>query len=60
VVGTDHKTPHERFFNNQPAYLHHLRTFGEVGIVADKPGPRIKSKLADRGLLCVSVGYAKK
>jgi hypothetical protein len=39
VVGIDHTIPHERFFNNQPAYLHHLRTFGEVGIVADKPGP---------------------
>jgi transposase InsO family protein len=59
VVGTDHTTPHERLFNNQPAYLHHLRTFGEVGIVADKPGPTIKSKLADRGLLCVFVGYAR-
>ncbi len=33
VVGTDHTTPHERFCNNQPAYLHYLRTFGVVGIV---------------------------
>jgi vesicle coat complex subunit len=55
VVGTDHT----RFFNNQPAYLHHLRTFGEAGIVADKPGPTIKLKLADRGLLCAFVGYTK-
>jgi hypothetical protein len=28
-------------------------------LFADKPGPAIKSKLADRGLLCVFVGYAR-
>ena len=51
IVGIDNKTPHERFYDNLPEYLYHLRTFGEVGIVTEKTGPTIKSKLADQGLL---------
>ncbi len=41
--------------------MHHekyLRTFGEMGKVTLNPGGVIKSKLADRRIKCMVLGYA--
>jgi hypothetical protein len=57
MVGADNKNPYVRFNNKKPDYVKPLRFIGEVGIVTEKPGPTIKSRLPDRGSLCVFVGY---
>jgi hypothetical protein len=40
-------------------YVKHLRSFGEVGIVTEKPRLTIKSKIADQGLLFIFVGHSR-
>ena len=52
-------SPCERFYKKQPPYSKHLRFFGEKGVVTKNPGPTIKSKLDDRGIECMFLGYAK-
>ena len=52
------KSPFQSFYNESPLFEKHLRTFGEVGIMTLKPGSSIKSKLADRGIKCLFLGYA--
>jgi len=52
-------SPHKRFYGYDTLYEEHLRTFGELGVVTDDPGVAIKAKLADRGILCMFLGYAK-
>jgi len=52
------KTPYYAFYNENPDYEANLRTFGELGIVTETPGQSIKSKLQDRGIKCMFVGYA--
>ena len=55
--------PYKTFTNQDPTYLHHLRTFGEVGICknhafSSSPFNRGVSKhLCNRGKLGVFVGY---
>ena len=52
------KSPYQQFYNEHPPFEKHLRTFGEVGIMTLKPGSSIKSKLGDRGIKCLFLGYA--
>ena len=52
------QSPYKKFYNEDPAYEKHLRTFGEVGVVALYPGESIKAKLDDRGIKCMFLGYA--
>ena len=55
--------PYQTFTNQDPTYLHHLRTFGEVGICknhaySSSPSNRGVSKhLCNRGKLGMFVGY---
>ena len=39
-------------------FLQYLRTWGEMGIVANHEDKKIRSKLADRGRPMMFVGYA--
>ena len=39
-----------------PAYSKHLQAFGKIGIA--KKGNRITSKLNDKGVMCMIIGYA--
>jgi hypothetical protein len=52
------KSPYEQFYNENPLFEKHLKTFGQVGIMTLKPGSTIKSKLGDRGIKCLFLGYA--
>ena len=52
------KSPYQAFYNESPLFEKHLRIFGEVGIMTLKPGSTIKSKLGDRGIKCLFLGYA--
>ena len=52
------QSPYQAFYNQSPLFEKHLRTFGEVGIMTLKPGRTIKSKLGDRGIKCLFLGYA--
>jgi len=47
---------HQHFFGEESKFAKELRVFGEVAIVHD--AQKIKSKLADRGSVCIFVGYA--
>lgn len=51
-------SPYKKFYKEDPAYEKHLRTFGEMGVVALYPGETIKAKLDDRGIKCMFLGYA--
>jgi transposase InsO family protein len=48
-------SPYEKMHNKEPKWLDNLHTFGEIAVVHD--GTKIKSKLADKGLLAMFVGY---
>ena len=52
------ESPHRKFYGEDPEYERYLRTFGEMGIVTVDPGGAIKSKLEDRGIKCMFLGYA--
>jgi hypothetical protein len=52
------KSPYQQFYNESPLFEQHLKTFGQVGIMTLKPGSAIKSKLGDRGIKCLFLGYA--
>ena len=58
VTKSTKKSPHERFFGIKPKIVDNLRTFGESGVVTTNPGPTIKGKIEDRGILCMFLGYA--
>ena len=51
-------SPYQQFYNESPLFEKHLKTFGQVGIMTLKPGSTIKSKLGDRGIKCLFLGYA--
>jgi len=51
------KSPYFLFYNQHPAFLQHLRTFGEIGIVTDHTNKKIRGKLEDRGFPCMFMGY---
>jgi hypothetical protein len=53
------KSPFEQVYGKLPGYANHLRTFGEIGVVALKAGNQIKAKLDDRGTICMFDRYAQ-
>ena len=57
VKEKDRKGPYEKFYRRDPAFVKHLRQFGEIGIVAyiDR---KMKPKFANKGRACMFVGYA--
>ena len=48
---------YEHFWGKLPKFVSHLRTWGEAGTVKLKN--KHSSKMSDRGLVCMFVGYAK-
>ena len=52
------KPPHILFFNKDVKYMKHLRSFGEMAVVATHEGKKMRSKLDTRGKICMFVGYA--
>ena len=53
------KTPHELFYGHPTKYQDHLCVFGEVGVITRSNTSSVKSKLQDRGLVGIFLGYAK-
>ena len=59
MVRTDRtKPPYTLFFNEDVKYMKHLRSFGEMAVVAIHEGGEMRSKLDTRGKTCMFVGYA--
>ena len=59
MVRTDRtKPPYTLFFNKDAKYMKHLRSFGEVAVVAIHEGKKMRSKLDTRGKTCMFAGYA--
>ena len=52
------KYPHTLFYGKDAKYLRHMRTFGEMAVIAIHEGKKMRSKLDDRGKTCMFVGYA--
>ena len=52
------KTPHTLFYGEDTKYTRSLRTFGEMAVIAIHEGKKMKSKLDDREMTCMFVGYA--
>ena len=52
------KPPFTLFYNNDVKYMKHLRSFGEMAVVAIHEGGKMRSKLDTRGKTCIFVGYA--
>ena len=52
------KPPFTLFYNEDAKYMKHLRSFGEMAIVATHEGRKMRSKLDNRGKKCMFVGYA--
>ena len=50
-------TRYQHMFGKNPAWVKHLRTFGEAGTVKVKG--KYTPKLSDRGAQCMMVGYAE-
>ena len=59
MVSTDRtKRPYTLFFNKDAKYMKHLRSFGEMAVVAIHEGKKMRSKLDTRGKTSLFVGYA--
>ena len=52
------KPPYTLFYNNYAKFMPHLRSFGEMAMVAIHEGGKMRSKLDNRGKTCMFVGYA--
>ena len=52
------KRPYTLFYNKDAKYMKHLRSFGEMAVVAIHEGKKMRSKLDNRGKTCMFVGYA--
>ena len=52
------KPPYTLFYNKDTKFMKHLRTFGEMAVVAIREGKKMRSKLDNRGNTCMFVGYA--
>ena len=52
------KPPFALFYNKDVKYMEHLRSFGEMAVVAMHEGKKMRSKLDKRGKTCMFVGYA--
>ena len=58
MVTTDRtKPPHTLFFNKDAKYMKHLRSFGEMAVVAIHEEKKMRSKLDTRGKTSMFVGY---
>lgn len=55
----DEMCSYQKFYGSKPDFIKHMRIFGELGVVTQDPGSKIKAKLKDRGVLCMFLGYAK-
>jgi hypothetical protein len=53
------KNPFELFYGKENPIKKHLKSFGEIGIVTKSNTSKIRSKLSDRGIPCIFLGYAK-
>ena len=51
-------TPHTLFYNKDAKFMKHLRSYGEMAVVAIHEGKKMRSKLDNRGKTCMFVGYA--
>ena len=59
IVRSDRtKPPYTLFFNKDVKYMNHLRSFGEMAVVAIHEGKKMRSKLDSRGKTSTFVGYA--
>ena len=56
LVDDSGKTPHVNLKGENPPWVNHLRTFGEIAIAYDNAP--IKSKLKDRGFPAMFIGYS--
>ena len=52
------KSAYEIMHGHMPNYVNDLRTFGEIAIVKNN-GSKLKSKLGDRGIEAMFVGYSE-
>ena len=52
------KPPYTLFYNKDAKFMKHLRTFGEMAVVAIHEGKMMRSKLDNRGKTCMFGGYA--
>ena len=52
------KPPHTLFYGEDAKYTRCLRTFGEMAVIAIHEGKKMRSKLDNRGKICMFVGYA--
>ena len=53
------KPAHTLFYGKDAKYMKHMRTFGEMAVVAMHEGKKMRSKLDNRGKTCMFVGYAE-
>ena len=52
------KPPHTLFYGKDAKCMRCKRTFGEMAVTAIHEGKKMRSKLDDRGKICMFVGYA--
>ena len=57
LVDESGKTPHVNLKGENPPWINHLRTFGEIAIAYNNAP--IKSKLKDRGFPAMFIGYSE-
>ena len=57
VKNSNKRTPFEKFTGTKPRYARNLRAFGDMCIVLDQSKKKIRSKLDNRGILGMMVGY---
>jgi hypothetical protein len=53
----DQHSNYKRFFGTEPPYMQELRTVGEVCVARNHRDSKIRSKLVNRGMVCIFVGY---
>ena len=52
------KPQYNLFYNKDAKFMKHLKSFGELAVVAIHEGKKMRSKLDNRRKTCVFVGYA--
>ena len=51
------KPPYTLFYIKDARFMKHLRSFGEMAVVAVHEGKKMRSKLDNKGKTCMFVGY---
>jgi hypothetical protein len=59
VQTSEKKNSYELFYGKVNPIEKHLKIFGEIGIVTKHNTSKINSKLSDRAVTCMFLGYAK-